>query len=78
MERRSARFPIMLTKQEDEAIQAYRFGRQIGTKAEAVRILIRKGLEAEKMATTGVEFGDQSPADAPSKTDQEIDHAGRT
>lgn len=32
----------------------------------------------EKMATTGAEFGDLSPAGAANKTDQEIDYAERT
>ncbi|MGN6772032.1 MAG: hypothetical protein ACTHJQ_19625 [Rhizobiaceae bacterium] len=64
MERRNVRFPIMLTKHEDEALQAYRFSRQIGTKAEAARRLIEKGLEAEKMAATGPKFGDRNPAAA--------------
>jgi hypothetical protein len=40
----------MLNEQEEKAIQAYRFSRQIGTKAEAARRLIEKGLEAERMA----------------------------
>jgi hypothetical protein len=64
MERRNVRFPIMLTRYEDEAIQAYRFSRQIGTKAEAARRLIEKGLEAEKMAATGDEIGVRAPAAA--------------
>lgn len=59
---RNIRFVVMLNEQEDKEIQAYRFSRQIGTKSEAMRILIRKGLETEKTATTGVEFGDLSPA----------------
>jgi hypothetical protein len=50
---RDIRFVVMLTEQEDKDIQAYRFSRQIETKAEAARALIRKGLEAEtKTATT--------------------------
>lgn len=52
MERRSVRFPIMLTKQEDEALQAYRFSRKIGTKAEAARELIEKGLATETKTAT--------------------------
>jgi len=47
---RDIRFVVMLNEQEEKAIQAYRFSRQIGTKAEAARRLIEKGLEAEKMA----------------------------
>jgi len=50
---RDIRFVVMLTEEEDKDIQAYRFNRQIETKAEAMRALIRKGLEAEtKTATT--------------------------
>lgn len=68
---RDIRFVVMLTEQEDKEIQTYRFAQQINTKAEAMRALIRKGLEAEKMATTGVEFGDQSPAEAGNSNRQE-------
>lgn len=60
---RDLRLVVMLNEQEDSEIQAYRFSRQIGSKAEAMRRLIKIGLEKE-MATTGVEFGDQSPVEA--------------
>lgn len=75
---RNIRFVVMLNEQEDKEIQAYRFSRQIGTKAEAVRTLIRKGLETEKMATTGSEFGDQNPAGAATNNHQEMTDAERT
>lgn len=61
---RKLRFVVMLNAEEDQDIQSYRFEHQIGSKAEAMRTLIRKGLEAEKMATTGDEIGVTAPADA--------------
>ena len=72
---RNVRFPLMLTEREDKEIQAYRFSRKIGTKAQAVRDLINKGLEAEKVATTGPEFGDTNPVDARNKTGLEANDA---
>lgn len=39
------------------------FSRKIRSRSEVIRQLVRKGLEAEKIATTGVEFGDTAPAD---------------
>ena len=61
---RGLRLVVMLNEQEDSEIQAYRFSRQIGSKAEAMRRLIRIGLETEEMATTGDEIGVTAPADA--------------
>lgn len=61
---RGLRVVVMLNEGEDSEIQAYRFSRQIGSKAEAMRRLIKIGLEVEKVATTGSEFGDQNPVDA--------------
>lgn len=74
---RKLRFVVMLNEQEDREIQAYRFAHQIGAKAEAMRTLIRKGLEAERMATTGNEIGVMTPAEAGNSTDQEINDAER-
>ncbi|TGR84252.1 hypothetical protein EN866_33450 [Mesorhizobium sp. M2D.F.Ca.ET.223.01.1.1] len=51
MDRRDVRFPIMLTEAEDREIQEFRFAHQIGTKAEAARSLIKKGLEAAQTKT---------------------------
>ncbi len=64
MERRTRRFPIMLTEQEETAIQKYRFQNEISTKAEAARLLIEKGLRAKTEATTGDEIGVLTPAGA--------------
>lgn len=60
---RGLRLVVMLNEEEDSEIQAYRFSRQIGSKAEAMRRLIKIGLEKET-ATTGSEFGDTNPAEA--------------
>lgn len=49
---RDIRSVVMLNEQEDKDIQAFRFARQIGSKAEAMRTLIRKGLEAETTKAT--------------------------
>lgn len=49
---RDIRFVVMLTREEEKEIQTYRFSRQIGTKAEAMRELVRKGLAAETMKAT--------------------------
>lgn len=49
---RGIRFVVMLNEQEDSEIQAYRFSQQIGSKAEAMRTLIRKGLAAETKTAT--------------------------
>lgn len=67
---RGLRLVVMLNEKEDDEIQAYRFSRQIGSKAEAMRRLIKIGLEAEEAATTGVEFGDQPPAEAEDRNTQ--------
>lgn len=51
-ESRTTRFVVMLTAGEHDAIQNYRFARRLGTKAEAVRQLVVKGLEAETKTAT--------------------------
>lgn len=49
---RDIRFVVMLTREEEKEIQTYRFSRQISTKAEAMRELVRKGLETEMKTAT--------------------------
>lgn len=67
----------MLTSDEEQAIQDFRFANRIGTKAEAARQLIGKGLEASKsgagkeMATTGDEIGVMAPAEAGNNSNLE-------
>lgn len=75
---RNVRFVVMLTAGEARAIQDFRFAKRIATKAEAARTLIRKGLETEKSATTGSEFGDTSPVEAGNSNHQEMTDAKRT
>lgn len=67
---RGLRLVVMLNEQEDSEIQAYRFSRHIGSKAEAMRRLIRIGLEAERVATTGDEIGVTAPAEAEDRNTQ--------
>jgi len=45
----------MLTEAEDREIQKFRFANQIGTKAEAARSLIKKGLETAQTKTAATE-----------------------
>lgn len=63
---------------ELSAMDEWGFARKIRNRSEVIRQLIRKGLEAEKMATTGSEFGDQNPADAATDNHQEMTDAERT
>ena len=74
---RELRFVVMLTEDENAQIQEYRFTNRIGTKADAVRELIRRGLE-KKEATTGGKFGDLAPADAATSNRQETIDAEHT
>lgn len=75
---RKLRFVVMLNEQEDGEIQAYRFSQQIGSKAEAMRRLIKIGLETERAATTGDEIGVMAPAEAGTSNRQETIDAERT
>lgn len=45
--KRTHRFPLMLTPEEVEAIDGYRWRNKIGTMATAVRELMEAGLAAE-------------------------------
>lgn len=49
---RGIRFVVMLNEQEDDEIQAYRFSQHIGSKAEAMRRLIKIGLATETKTAT--------------------------
>lgn len=57
---RTKRFPLMLSPEEVEAIDGYRWERKISTQAKAVRELIEKGLRAAKSE------GASAPTPAPS------------
>ncbi|MGX9390539.1 hypothetical protein ACWX0K_07000 [Nitrobacteraceae bacterium UC4446_H13] len=56
---RQNRFVLMLSDREIEAIQTYRFANRVGTKAEAVRGLIKLGLALQK--AKGAAEGATSP-----------------
>lgn len=71
---RTNRFVVMLTRGELEGISKYRHAHRIGSQGEAMRRLMKVGLEKE-MAATGIEFGDQAPAAAGNITVQEIGNA---
>lgn len=45
-ERRTVRFPMMLSPSEAGWLDEFRWGNRIATRAEAARRLIKKGLEA--------------------------------
>jgi hypothetical protein len=45
-EPKDVRLPVMATRSEAEAIDAWRFKNRVPTRAEAMRRLIRIGLEA--------------------------------
>lgn len=52
-EARDARIPIMMEPGLVERIDTFRFSNRIGTRAEAVRQLIKSGLEKEMPAQAG-------------------------
>lgn len=61
---RTRRFPLMLTPEEAQAIEGYRWKNQIATMATATRQLIEKGLTAEAEKAEGA----SAPTPAPSST----------
>lgn len=62
-EKKDRRIAMMIEPTLVNKIDTFRFSNRIGSQAEAMRKLIKIGLENE-VATTGVEFGDTAPADA--------------
>lgn len=47
-DRRQRRFPLLLTDKEADDVAEFRWRNRIASQTEAVRQLIRKGLENEK------------------------------
>lgn len=45
-EPKDVRLPVMVTRSEAEAIDAWRFANHIGSRAEAIRLLIAEGIKA--------------------------------
>lgn len=43
---KDVRLPLMVSRPEADAIDEFRFANRIRTRAEAVRLLIRRGLDA--------------------------------
>lgn len=62
-EKRTVRFPMMLSPSEVGGLDEFRWGKRIATRAEAARQLIKKGLEvsASEMAAGNVP-GKKDPA----------------
>jgi len=57
-ELKTARFQVVLTPTELETVDDWRFARRIGSRAEAIRQLIARGLTVP----------DEAPAPGPKKT----------
>lgn len=60
---RTQRFPMMLSPDEAKEIDDYRWKHQIATRADAVRRLIRAGLNEDAKKAEGT----SAPTPAPSK-----------
>ncbi len=48
---RIIKFQMMMSKAESDAVDDYRFANRIKSKAGAIRLLMQKGLEAEKQGS---------------------------
>jgi len=66
-EKRTVRFPMMLSPSEVGGLDEFRWGKRIATRAEAARQLIKKGLEASASETAAGDIpGKKDPAAEPS------------
>jgi|GEM_PF-1966189 len=54
--RRDKRMPVMLSQAELDAIEKYRFENRVATRAEAVRRLVKIGLEVAEEEAAGPWF----------------------
>lgn len=77
-EQEQRRIGTTFTDEELAAMDEWGFFRKIRSRSEVIRRLVRKGLEAERMATTGVEIGVLPPVDADNNNHQEMTDAART
>jgi hypothetical protein len=66
MTQRDVRFPIMLSHEEARSIQDHQFAQRLGSRAEAARQLIAKGLEAAAA---------KGPAEAPTSPSHDHDQS---
>jgi len=64
---RGERLQIMLTRDELETLDTWRFQRRMPSRAAAVRELLKRGLQADGFAGHGPDFGAPGPSarDAP-------------
>lgn len=74
---KTQRIPLMFDPEMVERIDDHRHANRIGSRAEAIRQLIEKGLGEERVSATGGVSPKQSPVADRNTTDQEIDHADR-
>src|ERR1700741_655433 len=68
---RGERLQIMLTKEEVEALDNWRFDKRMPSRASAVRELLKRGLAAEGVVVVGLhsrDFGGFDPAEKTFKT----------
>lgn len=66
--KRGERLQIMLTNEELEAVDIWRFGARMPSRAAAIRELLKRGLAAEGfvLADSGAKSGDYGVTDAGS------------
>lgn len=66
--RRTHRFPLMLTTEEVEALDGYRWRNKVSTQAQAVRLLMEAGFAVEAAQKSE---GPVAPTTSPSKATTE-------
>jgi hypothetical protein len=59
----SVRLPVRVSKSEAAAIDQFQVAEKLGTRAEAIRLLIEIGLDT--VSKTGRRFWDKSPEQTP-------------
>ncbi|HET7084069.1 MAG TPA: hypothetical protein VFI23_04820 [Rhizomicrobium sp.] len=80
---RGERLQIMLTKEELEALDTWRFGKRMPSRAAAIRELLKRGLAAEgfRLAESGnrsEDFGVTGKSSASPTRDRRADDNGET
>lgn len=73
---RGERLQIMLTPEELEALDTWRFQRRMPSRAAAVRELLKRGLAAEGVASPGGRSQDYGVLDGPGLDGGGIDGSG--
>lgn len=72
-ERKDQRIALMIEPTLVGQIDTFRFSNRIGSQAQAMRVLIRRGLEAEKIAATGRSLATEPVAAALNNHQETID-----